>query len=71
MEGVWPDEVGSVEGACPGEKAEPAAMVRPKEMESTEENPAERGWSEGRERFVEGMWPGKCPAWEVWSLYRA
>lgn len=71
MEGAWPDEVGSVEGAGPGERAEPAATVKPKETESIGENPAKRDWSEGRERFAESMWPEKCPACEVWSLYRA
>lgn len=41
-------------------------------MESTgEEAPAQRGWSEDRERLEEGMRPEKCPAWGAWSPYRA
>lgn len=64
--------MGSVEGPWPGESVQPVETVRPRDMESTvEEDPAERGWSEDRERLAEGMWPEMCPAWEAWSLCRA
>lgn len=61
-----------MEWARPGQRVQPAEMVRPRDTGSTEEeeDPVKRRWSEDRERLAEGMWPERCPVWEAWSLYR-